>query len=844
MVGVWMLNGILFMTALGLYLGQVRQLTPVASPVHVPWWALAAAFGAGEWWRVFLHFRRNSHSFSLSEIPLVLGLFLSTPSELILARLVGGAVVMALVRRQPPIKLTFNLSVFTIEATVATILLNHVAVVDPTSPVAWAAVLSSIALVATFTLLATMTAIALAEGRMATGAVMRGLGFSLIAALANTSLALQAAAIIWRDPRELALLAVPLATLFAAYGAYTAERLRHQRMQHLYRSSDLLQRSASAETTIPALLNQLCHIFRTELAEITLLPAGGAETPSGAFSTTVRQGDTAELTRRIDHALLDEVILVTQPDQRGVIIASPRPAEPLNDLLVRRGIKNAMVIALHGETRLIGTLLVGNRMGDPLNFDKEDLQLFETLAAQTSVSLENGHLTHKLEHQAFHDSLTNLANRALFMDRLGHALTRRPNGSTLAILFLDLDDFKMVNDSLGHAAGDQMLKAVADRLRGCLRPFDTAARLGGDEFVVLLEEIDSVAEATAVADRVINALRDPFVLQEREISMHGSMGIAATAGEGMGAEELLRRADVAMYRAKHRGKACFELYEASMQQAVTERLELKTALERAIEREELYLEYQPIIELRTGALAGTEALCRWAHVERGTVPPSQFIPLAEQTGLIVDIGWFVLRRACEQARLWQVRHPELEPLSMSVNLSPRQLQQPGFTDRVRRILRETGLQPQLLTLEITECCMVEDTDEIRDQLSSIKALGVRLSVDDFGTGYSSLASLQHLPVDALKIAKPFVDDMTSDLRKRAFAQAIIRLGRTLNLQTVAEGVERAEQRDLLRDMRCDLGQGYYFGRPMSPADIGVMLAGEGRRRETTVTGSPHLRLLA
>ncbi|MGH7749147.1 MAG: putative bifunctional diguanylate cyclase/phosphodiesterase, partial [Candidatus Dormibacteria bacterium] len=367
------------------------------------------------------------------------------------------------------------------------------------------------------------------------------------------------------------------------------------------------------------------------------------------------------------------------------------------------------------------------------------------------------------------------------------------------------------------------LRAVGERLLATLRPFDTAARLGGDEFAVLIEDAGGIADAIRVADRIVGALSEPFALHGRELTVRASIGVAVPGEEELDGEELLRRADLAMYRVKQRGKGSYEVYQPSMQEVMVRRLELRTELERAVQRGELVLRYQPIVALESGRLVGVEALVRWEHPLRGTMPPIEFIPLAEETGLIVAVGRRVLEDACRQARAWHLAHPHRADLGISVNLSPRQLQDEGFVGEVAAVLRETGLDPRLLTLEITESVMV-DGGAPAGRLAELKALGVRLSIDDFGTGYSSLSALQHLPVDALKIAKPFVDGIAEDPQKRAFAQAIVRLGRTLELDLVAEGVEHAEQRDHLLELGCQMAQGYFFARPLEAASIDRLLA--------------------
>ena len=444
-------------------------------------------------------------------------------------------------------------------------------------------------------------------------------------------------------------------------------------------------------------------------------------------------------------------------------------------------------------------------------------------------------LEEQLEHQAFHDPLTGLANRALFRDRVEHALARAARGAGVAVLFLDLDDFKTVNDSLGHPAGDALLDAVAQRLLGATRAGDTVARLGGDEFAVLLEDTASPADAVAAADRVRAALAAPVPLAGREMRVGASLGLAH-AHPGEGPAELLRNADVAMYQAKAAGKGRCVVFEPAMHAAVLERLELEADLRQALERaaalppraadaapaDALRLVYQPIVDLATGRVVAFEALARWHHPTRGAVPPLTFIAVAEETGLIVPLGRWVLREACRQLRRWDAAVPPGAAPTLGVNLSGRQLEDDGLLADIAAALADAGVAAERLTLEITESVLMRRADAL-ERLQAVKALGVRLAVDDFGTGYSSLSYLHRFPVDVLKIDKTFVDGVGRAGNDGAVARAILALGTALKLRTVAEGVERADQLDGLRALGCDLAQGYLFAEPLDAAAAGAML---------------------
>ena len=452
--------------------------------------------------------------------------------------------------------------------------------------------------------------------------------------------------------------------------------------------------------------------------------------------------------------------------------------------------------------------IVTNRMDDPN---------VEGLVLNTRDVTDRKTLQDELAHQAFHDSLTGLLNRAVFRDRVDHALSRAARlGQQPAVLLLDLDGFKTVNDGLGHDAGDELLVAVGHRLQASGRSSDTVARIGGDEFAILLEDDADDAGAKAVAERVLAVLMTPFQVRGREVFVRASIGIA-TAVAGATTDELLRNADAAMYAAKRAGKARYEFFLPVMHEQALAKFEVLGDLERALARDEFVLHYQPIVDFATEAVAGVEALVRWNHPSRGLLPPAEFIPLAEETGLIVPLGSWVLREACGQTAAWRLSQPHLD-LWVSVNLSTRQLLEPDLVERVRATLAESGLQPASLTLELTEGSLMQGITETAVKLRGLKELGVRLAIDDFGTGSSSLSYLRQFPIDLLKIDKSFVDEVgTSD--GPLLVQAIVDIARTLRVETIAEGVEEEEQLAGLREVGCRSGQGFLFARPLPPEGL-------------------------
>lgn len=425
------------------------------------------------------------------------------------------------------------------------------------------------------------------------------------------------------------------------------------------------------------------------------------------------------------------------------------------------------------------------------------------------------------------DALTGLPNRLLFLERVQRAMDRchlTPDFRA-AVLYLDVDNFKLVNDSLGHDAGDRLLLSVARRLEACLRLGETmVARLGGDEFAVLIERVQSPEDTVTIAERILEKLSLPFHLDGRDLFASASIGIAITSGRWNKAEDLLREADTAMYHAKSHGKSRCRVFDPTMQQVVSARLELESELRRAVERDELLLHYQPIFDLRSGLLAGFEALVRWKHARLGLVPPVDFIPIAEETGVIVQLGWWVLREACRQMVAWQVAFPSTGSLVINVNVSSKQLAQPDFVDMVARVIGEIGIDPSVLKLELTEGTIMDNPELGTRMLDQLRQMGVRVGIDDFGTGYSSLAYLHRLPLDVLKIDRSFVRKMLDSQENAAIVRTILSLAQSLGLDVVAEGIELEAERDQLAAMGCQYGQGYWFSRPLDPEAATARLA--------------------
>ena len=505
---------------------------------------------------------------------------------------------------------------------------------------------------------------------------------------------------------------------------------------------------------------------------------------------------------------------------RAQLIDRPVREPKLAEQLAARGLQDAMIAPLRGENGVIGTLLVGNRVGE--TFRTDDLPLFETLANHASVSLANGRLMDRLreeaaekEYLALHDSLTGLPNRTLFRDRVEHGLASLEQHGLLAVLLADLDRFKEINDTLGHHNGDLLLKEVARRLRNVLDSEVTVARFSGDEFALLLPSIDSIEDAAAIAQQVLVVLQESFDLANVEINVSASIGIAVHPLHGDNANKLIQRADVAMYVAKesHSG---FEVYSTDRDGYSPARLALASELRQAIEHEDLIVHYQPKVDIRTRRVVGVEALVRWIHPERGFMPPDEFIPLAEQTGLIQPLTTLVLRSALGQCRRWQEKGLDLD---VSVNLSVRSLLDLHLPENVAALLREFSVEPARLVLEITESSIMADPIRAADVVDRLSDLGIGLAIDDFGTGYSSLSYLKRLPVSEIKIDKSFVMAMTSEDNDAVIVRSTVDLGRNLGLTVVAEGVETVEMFDELERLGCDIAQGYLLSRPLPPDDL-------------------------
>jgi diguanylate cyclase (GGDEF)-like protein len=792
-----------------LFVFVVRHLEPFHTEVRISWWQLAGGFALAELCVVHAHVRGSAHSLSLSELPLVIGLLLAHPQDVVIAQVLGPALVLVLRRGHTPLKLAFNVAQFTLTSSLAAIVLHGLAT-DPgtTGPTLWAAALAAVACAALVGALLVFFAIRLAEGAFPFARPAAMMGAAVVVALTNASVGLAGASVVAEDVRSGWLLVPPGLILLLAYRAYLSERTKHQSLEFLYEVARSISRAPDFESALVNLLSRCRQAFRVRTAEVVLFATGG-EIPLRTSLAPDEESVMLPLEPSLAAALRDCV-----QDERAVLVERRDTTGELRRYLETCGIEQALIAPVQGETRLTGVMILGDREGVQTSFSRGDLRLFETLAEHAGMSFEFDRLEQaigrmrelqaRLEQQAYCDPLTDLANRALFVARLQESLARSQGSAT--VLYLDLDDFKRINDEGGHAAGDSVLVALAERMRGSVRPNDLAARLGGDEFALLLEDVDDL-HGEQVAERVIEGLVSVQV-DERRLAVGSSVGIASAQAGAVDPDELMRRADSAMYRAKQAGKGQVRVWTPEMRAVGLSSLRA-AEIRAALDAGEIVAHYQPIVSLTTGETVALEALARWQHPRHGLLGPCDFVPMAEETGLVTRLDRAILEQACRAA----AGLPGVAP-AVHVNVSGAGLATRELLEAVKGALAETGLAAERLVLELTESVLAADQPAAEDVLGALRALGVRVALDDFGTGYSSLAALRELPVDMLKVPKPFVDGRGRSQHDRALLTMMIQLGGLFGLEVVAEGIEHPDQFALLRELGCPLGQGYLLGRPV------------------------------
>jgi diguanylate cyclase (GGDEF)-like protein len=784
---------------------------------------LVALFAAAEIFPVHLHFDGNTHSFSLFEIPLALGLFFVAGPHLIAVRIVGGGGALRFHRKQPTIKLLFNIACFMLEDRLAVTVFRLVS--GPHGGFAIRSIAGAAAgALAASTLSTTLVTavICLAEKQQPDRRTMTSLGFGAVSALVTISVGLVAVAVVTAYPEASWLLVIPTIGLQAANHAYAKERRRHRGLVFLHDTTRTLHQSAELATALTHLVGQARDEFRAAHVELAYL-ASGSDT---VMHVSARVGETSTETIPLDQnglaPLMTEVASATAP--LGVASSTTEPM--LAAVLAERQLIDAIVAPLRVDGRACGLLLIGHRLGDIARFDRDDVVLLETLAENVAAALENGRLEQlldqlrrmeqRLTHQTNHDELTGLANRTMFARIVTDSLERADNGQSAAVLFVDLDDFKTVNDSLGHAAGDELLVALGRRLGSAIPPDATAARLGGDEFAIVLPGARDLAQVTAVAEQLLTTIGAPVAIAGRVVPVHASIG-AALSMPGQSAADLLRNADTAMYAAKNLGKDRVEVFEPALHDAAVQRYNLTFDLHRAVKEHEFVTYFQPIIDLESGEVVAAEALIRWEHPTLGLLSPEEFIGIAEESDTILYIARRVLHDAGRILNEQTPRSSTGSPVHIAINLSARNLFSDDLFSAITSTLNEYRVDPSQLIFEITEGTMITDPVEAAARLLALKKLGARIALDDFGTGYSSLSQLGRLPVDIIKIAQPFIDDLGTT--GEPLVEAIILMSQSLGLTIVAEGIEHADQAAKLRQLGCHLGQGYHFGRPASERDF-------------------------
>jgi diguanylate cyclase (GGDEF)-like protein len=782
---------------------------------------LIALFAAAEIFPVHLHFDGNTHSFSLFEIPLALGLFFVSGPHLILVRIVGGGAALRFHRKQPPTKLLFNIACFMLEDRLAVAVFRFVSGQHGHFAIMSIVGAASGALAASMLSTTLVTAvICLAESKRPDRRVVSSLGFGAVSALITISVGLVAVAIVTAYPEASWLLVIPTIGLQAANHAYAKERRRHRGLVFLHDATRSLHQSAELGPALTRLVGNARDEFRAAHVELAYL-ASGSDT---VMHVSARAGETATKTVPLDQSRLEPLMAEVSVAAAPLAVASSTAEPMLAAILAERQLNDAIVASLQADGRACGLLLIGHRPGDIARFDRDDVVLLETLAENVAAALENGRLEQLLEqlrrmeqrltHQTNHDELTGLANRTMFARIVTDSLSLAENGQCAAVLFVDLDDFKTVNDSLGHAAGDELLVALGRRLRSAIPPNATAARLGGDEFAVVLPGVRDLAEVTAIAEQLLATIGAPVSTVGRVVPVHASIG-AALSLPGQSTADLLRNADTAMYAAKNLGKDRVAVFEPALHDAAVQRYNLTFDLHRAVKEHEFVTYYQPIVDLTSGQVVAAEALIRWQHPTLGLLTPGDFIGIAEESDTIIHIGRGVLEEAGRMLNEQALLSRTGSPVHVAINLSARNLFSDDLFADVTNTLAKYRIDPSHLVFEITEGTMITDPDEAAVRLLALKELGARIALDDFGTGYSSLSQLGRLPVDIIKIAQPFVDAM--DTTGQPLVEAIILMSQSLGLTIVAEGIEHASQAAKLCKLGCHLGQGYFFGRPMPEA---------------------------
>ena len=818
------------LAGLGAFLWAGLQAFPIDPPVdlQIPWWLLAVMFAVTEIWVFHIQVGREAQSISISEVPLILALFYALPQDLLVARVVGSALVMLLHRRQTLLKSGVNAALMFADTTVALVVFRVIGGGSTTDGGReWVGGVAACAAAMAVDLVVLSVIIRWYDGKPPLSGV-RSLVSGVGIAAASGVLGLMPLLTL----RLGALAAVPLvasgAMLMIGYRAYASLADRHTSLERLFRFSRELSVAPTSDDVLPSVLHQARELLRGETAEVMRFGDDGISVSryDGERVLDLEPADAEKATVLL-RALLagTEALLVRSSDG------------PATAYLMSRNADEAVIAPLRYDGHIVGALAVHDRMGEVRGFSASDVQLLQTVANHASVALHNEMLIGRLRHDAMHDTLTGLPNRSQITAEAVAALAdARHRRGQVAIMIIDLNGFKAVNDTLGHHIGDELLRQVADRFAAACPDGVTVARLGGDEFAVLVHAWAMITPE-AMADELLGTLGEHFTVGQERLHLSGSVGIALAPEHGRNVSDLLKRADIAMYAAKN-GADSRVLYRSDIDVNDPSLLSLMGELREAIATGQVDIEVEPLVDLQDGQIVSAEALVRWHHPVRGTLRPGLFLPLAERNGLIVPLTTLVLERAVAACAAWRAQGLEL---SISVNLSARSLLDMMLPTAVAETLARHNLPSECLTLEITESIVLSDADRALGLLADLRDLGVRLSLDDFGTGYSSLTHLSELPIQQLKVDRSFVSQIHEAGRDRAIVAAVADLAGHLDLEVVAEGIETPETAELLACLGCQLGQGHYFATSMAPELLPLWIA--TRPAYPFTGGTPRAQLL-
>ena len=787
-------------------------LAPFLDFANLPWWALGVGFAATEASVFYRQTKREARTVSISELPLVLGLFLASPGQLLLGRLAGSVAVFLLHRRAPGLKTAWNLALVTLQTAVAVALFHLLAGGREVSSLpAWVGAYAGAIGANCIACIALALVIAIYERDLRLRPILVDMVTGEPFAPFVVTLGLIAVMSLSAARNSAFLLLVTGAGLLLGYRAYASLANRHLGTERLYRFAQAVTSAPEVDETLRKLLQEAKELLRAERAEVAFVASDGGDVAHVRLGASGRLGRSSEAPAPPDQWLLSRVVGNGDP----LLIGRGTRDTAERGWLDAQVAREAVAVPLRGGTGILGVLIVTDRIGDVRTFAEDDVRLLETVASHASVALQNGTLMAQLRHEAVHDALTGLPNRAALQRQLSAALDDLADGRSpgAAVMILDLDRFKEVNDTLGHQHGDQLLIEVGTRLRTAVGDSGFVARLGGDEFAVLLTGIDDEDRAVRVGRRLLRSLEQPVSLDGLEVEVGGSLGLALAPAHATDPAALLKRADMAMYDAKA-ATGGLRVYEPAEDGDNPRRLMLVSELRTALNNNRIEVHVQPQARMAGGEVVSVEALVRWNHPELGFVPPDEFIPVAERSGLVGLVTTRVLDQSLAAVADWRRQGVDL---SVAVNLSTRSLHDADLVEEVSRLLRRHGVPASRLTLEVTESSVMADPARAIALLHQLRALGVRLSVDDFGTGYSSLSYLKSLPVQEVKIDRSFVTHLSSQEDDVAIVRAIVDLGRHLGLEVVAEGVEDQATWDLLTSMGCDLVQGWHLARAM-PTD--------------------------